>query len=65
MDSLNLTATIRQVVTFRQKNKFRMGILDDSNTLTVLNEKLETEDSIPLGMEAATNIKSLPNQLVI
>jgi len=41
------------VATSRHRNKFRMSILDTSNTLTILNEKLETEESIPLGMEVA------------
>ena len=63
--SLNLTATITQVATSRHRNKLRISILDGSNTLTILNEKLETEESIPLGAETANSIKSLPNQLVI
>jgi hypothetical protein len=64
-ESLNLTATITQVATSRLRNKLRISILDASNTLTILNEKLETEESIPLGAETANSIKSLPNQLVI
>jgi hypothetical protein len=42
-----------------------MSILDAGNTLTILNEKLETEESIPLGLETATSIKSITNNLVI
>ena len=64
-ESLNLTASIKQVATFKPRNKFRMSILDAGNTLPILNEKLETEESIPLGLESATSIKSITNNLVI
>jgi len=42
-----------------------MSILDSGNTLTILNEKLETEESIPLSFESAASIKSITNNLVI
>jgi hypothetical protein len=44
IQSLNISAPIQQVVLSKQKGKFRMTILDETNTLTTLNREYKHDD---------------------
>lgn len=44
IQSLNISAPIQQVVLSKQKGKFRMTILDETNTLTTFNREYKHDD---------------------